>query len=100
MWRCVNESNLPVAPLPRRCCAFAIGIFGWEIEFADSVEMAIALDRYLFEITHITPGNEDRPRHKPGRSEDPCPRKSMRSEERRVGKEWVSTCRYRWSPYQ
>src|SRR3546814_12464469 len=21
------------------------------------------------------------------------------SEERRVGKEWVSTCRYRWSPY-
>src|SRR3546814_8904222 len=22
-----------------------------------------------------------------------------RSEERRVGKEWVSTCRYRWSPY-
>src|SRR3546814_14276750 len=24
---------------------------------------------------------------------------SIRSEERRVGKEWVSTCRYRWSPY-
>src|SRR3546814_12189509 len=23
---------------------------------------------------------------------------SDRSEERRVGKEWVSTCRYRWSP--
>src|SRR3546814_19925515 len=23
----------------------------------------------------------------------------MRSEERRVGKEWVSTCRTRWSPY-
>src|SRR3546814_11665401 len=23
-----------------------------------------------------------------------------RSEERRVGKEWVSTCRSRWSPYQ
>src|SRR3546814_12791461 len=23
----------------------------------------------------------------------------MRSEERRVGKECVSTCRYRWSPY-
>src|SRR3546814_17413605 len=22
----------------------------------------------------------------------------VRSEERRVGKEWVSTCRYRWSP--
>src|SRR3546814_6846689 len=24
----------------------------------------------------------------------------MRSEERRVGKEWVSPCRYRWSPEQ
>src|SRR3546814_16375247 len=23
----------------------------------------------------------------------------LRSEERRVGKEWVSTCRSRWSPY-
>src|SRR3546814_16958992 len=26
-------------------------------------------------------------------------RLAMRSEERRVGKECVSTCRYRWSPY-
>src|SRR3546814_13630373 len=25
--------------------------------------------------------------------------RSTRSEERRVGKEWVSTCRSRWSPY-
>src|SRR3546814_17030064 len=24
---------------------------------------------------------------------------SVSSEERRVGKEWVSTCRFRWSPY-
>src|SRR3546814_17301426 len=24
--------------------------------------------------------------------------RNRRSEERRVGKEWVSTCRYRWSP--
>src|SRR3546814_13308795 len=28
----------------------------------------------------------------------PSPRPSSRSEERRVGKECVSTCRYRWSP--
>src|SRR3546814_12154934 len=26
-------------------------------------------------------------------------RSGERSEERRVGKEWVSTCRSRWSPY-
>src|SRR3546814_109842 len=25
---------------------------------------------------------------------------ALRSEERRVGTEWVSTCRSRWSPYQ
>src|SRR3546814_20232772 len=27
------------------------------------------------------------------------PRPAARSEERRVGKEWVSTCRARWVPY-
>src|SRR3546814_20826355 len=27
-------------------------------------------------------------------------RVARRSEERRVGKEWVSTCRSRWSPYR
>src|SRR3546814_15563689 len=27
------------------------------------------------------------------------PAESIRSEERRVGKEGVSTCRFRWSPY-
>src|SRR3546814_15820794 len=30
-------------------------------------------------------------------AETPC--RSTRSEERRVGKECVSTCRYRWSPH-
>src|SRR3546814_20271033 len=29
----------------------------------------------------------------------PDPKLGRRSEERRVGKEWVSTCRSRWSPY-
>src|SRR3546814_2589588 len=28
-----------------------------------------------------------------------CERRGWRSEERRVGKECVSTCRYRWPPY-
>src|SRR3546814_12572356 len=30
---------------------------------------------------------------------DACGNRSLRSEERRVGKECVSTCRSRWSPY-
>src|SRR3546814_14048001 len=29
----------------------------------------------------------------------PACEEEIRSEERRVGKEWVSTCRSRWSPY-
>src|SRR3546814_1485787 len=35
----------------------------------------------------------------PSASIVPPPSKSKRSEERRVGKECVSTCRSRWSPY-
>src|SRR3546814_6644554 len=31
--------------------------------------------------------------------QDIAPCRAFRSEERRVGKECVSTCRYRWSPY-
>src|SRR3546814_4080498 len=34
-----------------------------------------------------------------GISGSELPSKVRRSEERRVGKECVSTCRYRWSPY-
>src|SRR3546814_10786101 len=34
-----------------------------------------------------------------GAGEMPALPPAARSEERRVGKEWVSKCRYRWSPY-
>src|SRR3546814_9001314 len=34
-----------------------------------------------------------------GNAAGECGGRSKRSEERRVGKEWVSTCRSRWSPY-
>src|SRR3546814_11952433 len=34
-----------------------------------------------------------------GANVDMLGRRVVRSEERRVGKECVSTCRYRWSPY-
>src|SRR3546814_12118941 len=42
------------------------------------------------------PGWRTRPR---SRTSLPCAPGSRRSEERRVGKECVSTCRSRWSPY-
>src|SRR3546814_17229290 len=52
----------------------------------------------LFLPLHPFPGKrddaEDRRRALPGPEEE-----SDRSEERRVGKECVSTCRSRWSPY-
>src|SRR3546814_13016828 len=35
----------------------------------------------------------------PGLGDQPLGRRQIRSEERRVGKEWVSTGRSRWSPY-
>src|SRR3546814_11393587 len=42
-----------------------------------------------------------RPRSRPQRRRQPVARaaRRLRSEERRVGKECVSTCRSRWSPY-
>src|SRR3546814_18839330 len=43
--------------------------------------------------------NDLRPPHNPGMTMiGPCMLWVGRSEERRVGKEWVRKCRYRWSP--
>src|SRR3546814_17648687 len=49
-------------------------------------------------IVEIPPG-EKRPRIVDGPAEQIEPWLAKRSEERRVGKECVSTCRSRWSPY-
>src|SRR3546814_17415835 len=61
-----------------------------------------------------TPANDDQPRGLIGAQGQPVDRDGKnvgpkrgieeiafieRSEERRVGEEWVSTCRSRWSPY-
>src|SRR3546814_13641440 len=37
--------------------------------------------------------------HWAGPSDGGLPRRALRSDERRVGKECVSTCSFRWSPY-
>src|SRR3546814_9672230 len=49
------------------------------------VEAAAEIDRRLKDNTPLSPDESDR--------------FARRSEERRVGKECVSTCRSRWSPY-
>src|SRR3546814_11153701 len=59
------------------------------------------LDRYfsynLFRLTGIVQGIKKR--IVDGTASSAQAEKSARSEERRVGKECVSTCRSRWSPY-
>src|SRR3546814_16119622 len=50
----------------------------------------------------LSPAGPAAPHRARDRPFDPRARLSRprrRSEERRVGKEWVRTCRYRWSPY-
>src|SRR3546814_19513068 len=61
------------------------------------------------QIRHAVPGRravrqparlgERRLRPDPGEGHETPQGTRRRSEERRVGKECVSTCRYRWSPY-
>src|SRR3546814_18664704 len=58
-----------------------------------ALEAAVVLDGEICDACHLKspwmPGDHPRWRQKEG----------PRSEERRVGKECVSTCRSRWSPY-
>src|SRR3546814_3566350 len=49
-------------------------------------EVAEVADRDMVDVRRFVPGDGEQPRHR------------HRSEERRVGKECVSTCRSRWSP--
>src|SRR3546814_20306713 len=46
-------------------------------------------------VTRVTPRNPAEPTEADKAGFEAV----VRSEERRVGKEWVSTCRSRWSPY-
>src|SRR3546814_5855558 len=50
----------------------------------------------VLNICAICHNKTTRPNHLRGMLRDQC---TARSEERRVGKECVSTCRSRWSPY-
>src|SRR3546814_13107540 len=69
--------------------------------FADDVEIGLVFGSEGLEIVHQARKDEEKRsieegRAKTGGKEQPDYR---RSEERRVGKECVSTCRSRWSPY-
>src|SRR3546814_21131849 len=55
--------------------------------------------RRAFGEARALPGGPERRRDQPLVASQPREPRTGRSEERRVGKEWVSTCRSRWSPY-
>src|SRR3546814_20313334 len=75
----------------------------WDL---DRLVFALALGRLgieTAEIWHLTARRiaqrEQRALNRAARRPGPTRRFGYRSEERRVGKEWVSPCRSRWSPY-
>src|SRR3546814_18098059 len=59
----------------------------------------VAQDIYYDKIDGMIYGDNADQGYIRGRSlAHPKLRRSFRSEQRRVGKEWVSTCRFRWAP--
>src|SRR3546814_7206470 len=69
----------------------------WRIFERDVDLLAIDLDMLVADL-HLVLGPADGDLPLGGRVE-PVAELAVRSEERRVGKECVSTCRSRWSPY-
>src|SRR3546814_12407838 len=51
------------------------------------------------DVAHMVRIVDMAPRSEFWGTDKPLSAYDIRSEERRVGKEWVSTCRSRWSPY-
>src|SRR3546814_15581137 len=77
--RVLGDSGIPVAAVST---GFPAGLSSLETKLRE-VELSVAAGAREIDIVitrqHVLTGN--------------------RSEERRVGTEWVSTCRSRWSPY-
>src|SRR3546814_15121706 len=77
--------------------AYEMRISGWSSDVCSSdLHNAARVESRLHELDRLTrvarTASIDRLAHEVGRARN-------RSEERRVGKECVSTCRSRWSPY-
>src|SRR3546814_10212495 len=68
----------------------ALPIFGSNSSFPRTPQLSLSLSLRPSAVLVMIPSAFDR---------NPDRRSAARSEERRVGKECVSTCRSRWSPY-
>src|SRR3546814_14857205 len=75
----------------------------WREAWADHVNQRLAeldIDARIDHRTLAAQGIDLEPQHKIGPAASRMPEQGLeRSEERSVGKECVSTCRSRWSPY-
>src|SRR3546814_7078358 len=89
--------------------AYEMRISDWSSDVCSSDLLNLTAVRYLVEGLHrhirqmLAQELEQRPAHERRRNHSKSraiceQRLGGRSEERRVGKEWVSTCRSRWSP--
>src|SRR3546814_8237212 len=86
---CSSDLRIEIE-VPHQLARFTVTLGGRSLD-PNPVRLALALGagfalRNRREIVHV-------------RQIVPCQRPCQRSEERRVGKECVSTCRSRWSPY-
>src|SRR3546814_16959537 len=83
--------------------AAAVDHLDWRLDVGDFPDLAAQAVHHGIEMA-VVPGGL-RPRHQPGQHLASAglagvfqQGRDTRTEEQRVGKEWVSTCRSRWSP--
>src|SRR3546814_15597173 len=84
------RSSLPAAASPSLSVAAALEQFGTPLLVTTADHALLRAEWLQYFLDHCPAGR------------DVCvalARREQRSEERRVGKECVSTCRSRWSPY-
>src|SRR3546814_14699328 len=95
----VCSSDLPRVELVMPGCALALELRVVDRVAGQSTATEIGDPRDVaVEEGAVVRDDQDRPRIRRKHPLEPADR-GQRSEERRVGKECVSTCRSRWSPY-
>src|SRR3546814_20554254 len=95
----VQTCALPICTLAEQCCVIDRPCHQTD-RFGFVCGYTLVADDHRLRPTHADQARQE-PRHTTIRAEPDHSISSgkMRSEERRVGKECVSTCRSRWSPY-
>src|SRR3546814_4677965 len=100
-----DSEDVPVCFFFKQKTAYEVRISDWSSDVCSSDLVRLRSLRRVWHCRHATQARErDGERHSalPVRQSAPPDLhqgQAARSEERRVGKECVSTCRSRWSPY-